>query len=152
MAYRIPLNKFTLLLSCSSEIILQANDVVFAQVTTTLNFDKYQCVGAGILNPMGCVNCNIDRLAGGNDDFAVVQCHLCRTLHNHPVLGSLRMLLITQSFTRQYFNSLHFEVVTFVKHRKTPPGSPIESWRVVRTIVKHAEGLPAVSVFDYLLI
>src|SRR5204863_519581 len=70
-------------------IVLDANDVVLAEIAAGLDFDQLQRNLAWIFHPMGRADRNIDRfvLMHGLDEF--VDGHARRAAHHDPVLGAM---------------------------------------------------------------
>src|SRR6185436_3871977 len=74
-------------------VVLDADDVVLAEIAAGLDFDQFELDLAGILQPVHRADRDVDRfvLVHGLDQF--VDGHLCRSAHHDPVLGTVVMLL-----------------------------------------------------------
>src|SRR6185503_3971716 len=83
--------------SGASKIILETNDVVFAEITTALDFDKNQIFLTRIFDAVSGADGNVDGFTGAYSDLAAVECDLRCAGDYDPVFGSLRMFLITQA-------------------------------------------------------
>src|ERR1041385_4476560 len=73
---------------------------------------------------------NIDRFTRSNRDLRAVECHFRRAFNDEPVLRSLRVLLVAESFAWQDLDPLHFESAIFFEHRV---GSPRPSIKLPHT-------------------
>src|SRR5690349_23895307 len=111
---------------CSTEVVFKTNNVVFAEIITSLDFDKNQISIAGVFDPMRRTDGNIDRFAGSDQHIATVECDFGSSFNDKPMLRALRVFLVAQSFPRQHFDTLHFERWCFFEHGVTAPWSPIE--------------------------
>src|SRR5687768_6849949 len=87
--------------SRASKIVLKANDVVFAEIFTALDFDKNQIFLTRIFDAVSCADGNVDGFTSANSDLTAVECDLRGACDYDPVFGSLRMLLITQALSGQ---------------------------------------------------
>src|SRR5436190_9248304 len=110
----------------SAEVVLQAYDVVFAEVVAELHFNKNQQLVSRIFYAVRRTDCDVDRFACFHFDVAIAERNLRRSLHLDPMLRALRVLLIAESFAGQHFNPFDFEVVAFVEHRECAPGPAIK--------------------------
>src|SRR5262249_32496271 len=111
---------------CSSKVVLEANDIVFAEIVAALHFDEDQIFFAGVLNAVGSADGNVDRLAGTNRDLTTVERDLRRSADDEPVFRTLRVLLITQSFSGQHFDPFDLESGCFFQHLVSSPRTSIE--------------------------
>src|ERR1700755_1546636 len=66
-------------------IVLQADDVVLAQVVARLHFDEVQYLGSGILQAMHGAQWNICRLIGAKVVDVAVAGDACSAAHHHPM-------------------------------------------------------------------
>jgi hypothetical protein len=57
---------------CAAVIIVQADDVILAEVITVLDLNEHQRTVAGVLNPVGCTKRDIDGISSPNIDAAAV--------------------------------------------------------------------------------
>jgi hypothetical protein len=112
--------------SGSAKIVLQAHDVVFAEIIASLNLDKDQIFVAGVFNAVGGADSDIDRLAGADSDLTTVECDTSCSFDDEPVLGALRVFLVTESLTRQHLDTFNLERACLFEHGVTAPWSPIE--------------------------
>src|SRR6266481_3490671 len=87
-------------------IVLDANDVVLAEIAAGLDFDQLQRNLAWIFHPMGRADRNIDRfvLMYGLDEF--IDGHARRAAHHDPVLGAMVMLLQREPAARLHHDAL----------------------------------------------
>src|SRR6267143_4844263 len=79
----------------------------------------------------------VDGFSRGHIYFFVVKRDLCSSLDHDPMLGALGMFLITQTLAGQNFDSLHLKPIAFIKHGECTPGTAIEFWRVVDSLITH---------------
>ncbi len=84
----------------SSEVIFESDNIVLAEIAAALNFDEDECLAAGVFDAVRSAHGNVDALARRDDDFAIIKRHFRGTLHNCPVLGALRVLLVAQTLSR----------------------------------------------------
>src|SRR4026209_2647289 len=77
--------------SGASKIILETNDVVFAEITTALDFDKNQIFFTRIFDAVSSADGNVDGFAKANSDLAAVECDLRRGRDYDPVFRPLRV-------------------------------------------------------------
>ena len=75
--------------SLSSVVVLQALDVIFAEVSPSLDFDEDQRLFAGVFNAMGSSNRNVNRIACGEKDLCAIECDPAAPGDSHPMFGSL---------------------------------------------------------------
>ena len=62
---------------------------------------------SGILNSVRGADGHINRFAGGDDYFVVVERDPARAPHDHPMLGTFQVLLVAQSLAGQYLDALN---------------------------------------------
>jgi len=87
-------------MNCSGApiIILDAHDVVLAEITAGLNLDQFQQNLAGIFQPVDRADRDMDRfvLVHGLDEF--IDRYARRAAHDDPVLGTVMMLCSESRF------------------------------------------------------
>ena len=111
------------LLGQSAVVILEPLDVVFSKISTTLDFNENELLFANVFDAVRCAYGNVDRSSRGNGDFAPVQRDPRRSGNDHPVFGTLFVALIAEALLRQNLYTLNFVSWSFIKNRKTPPGT-----------------------------
>src|SRR6267142_6398708 len=87
-------------------IVLDANDIVLAEIAAGLDFDQLQRNLARIFHPVSRADRNIDRfvLMYGLDEF--IDGHARRATHHDPVLGAMVMLLQREPPARLHHDAL----------------------------------------------
>jgi hypothetical protein len=70
-------------------VILKTNDVVFAEIISSLNFYKNEVCGPWVLNTMSGADGNVDRLAGLHEYIFAVSSHLRSSFNYEPVFRAL---------------------------------------------------------------
>jgi len=68
-------------------VILEANDIVFAEVLAILNLDEHQVDDAGILQAVRRAVGNVGRLIAAEHQFAIAADNLRRTGNYNPMLA-----------------------------------------------------------------
>src|SRR5213593_359630 len=63
----------------------------------------------------------VNRAAGLDDGFETIQCHLCGSRNDHPVLGAAGVFLIAEARLRPNLDTLDFVSVPFIEDGKTAP-------------------------------
>ena len=112
--------------SSAAKVVLKAHDVVFAEISSSLHLDKDQVLVAGILDTVRGPDGNVDRFPRVHDDLFIVERDLCGSGDDEPVFGTLRVLLIAESLTRQHVDAFHFERARFLEHRVASPWAAIK--------------------------
>jgi hypothetical protein len=87
-------------------IILNADDVVLAEITAGLNLDQFQQNLAGVFQPVDGADRDIDRLVLVHDLDQFVDGHARGAAHHDPVLGAVMMLLQREPAARLHDDSL----------------------------------------------
>src|SRR6266542_3622313 len=82
-----------------SEVILQTQNIIFAQIITSLHFNENKRLSTPVFHSMRRANRDIDCLTCFDQHLAIVERHVCSSLYYNPVFGSLGMLLVTQTFS-----------------------------------------------------
>jgi len=131
--------------SGSAKIIFETHNVVFAEIISSLDFDKDQVFVAGVLHSMCGADGNIDRFAGADRDIAAVERDSRRSFNDHPVLGALRVFLITQPLARLHLDALDLERAPFFEHGISAPGPLIEFSQLVWSLRKNGKSVFTMS-------
>src|SRR5687768_5647339 len=105
----------------ASKVVLEADDVVFAEIRAALDFDKNQIFFTGIFDAMSGADGNVDGFTSAYGDLAAVECDLRGAGDYDPVFGSLRMLLITQALSGQHLDSFDLESGCFLEDGVSTP-------------------------------
>ena len=82
-------DKRKMLGSGSAKVVLQAHNVVFAEITSALDLDKDQIFVAGVLNAMRRADRNVNRFTGADRDLATVERDPGSSFDDEPVLRAL---------------------------------------------------------------
>jgi hypothetical protein len=98
-----------------SEIIFQADDIVFPKGIARLNFDENETAFPGIQNAVGSHAGNIDGPPGGESNFFPFEGDKGFPFHHDPMLRPLFVALIAQSPLGQDFNSLYLVTLSFLQ-------------------------------------
>ena len=83
-------------------------------------------VVSGILDAMSSTDRNVDRFAGTNRDLAAVESHLRSAGNDDPMLRSLRVFLVTQTFSGQHLDAFDLESRCFFENGVGSPRPAIE--------------------------
>jgi hypothetical protein len=78
---------------CSTILVVEANDIILAEITADLNFDQFEGYLAGVSETMNAADRDICRLVLVDDADFVSNLNLGRTSDHHPVLGTMKVLL-----------------------------------------------------------
>jgi hypothetical protein len=70
-------------------IILKTNDVVFAEIISSLHFYENEIRVAGVLNSMSGGDRDVDRLAGLHENLFAITSDLCGSFNYEPVFRAL---------------------------------------------------------------
>jgi hypothetical protein len=70
-------------------IILKTNDVVFAEIISSLHFYENEIIHPWVLDAVSSADGDVDRLTGVDEDFFAVARHFRRSFDYEPVLGAL---------------------------------------------------------------
>ena len=109
-------------------IVLKPLDVILSEISATLDLDEDQSFRTRVFNTVSRADWNIDGATSAKENLAAVKRHSGRTRDHHPVLRSVRVFLIAQTFLRQHFDAFNFVVFGFVQNCETAP----------RTFITHA--------------
>jgi hypothetical protein len=109
----------------SPKVILEALNVVLAEIIPALNFDKHQIFITQILDAMKGTNWDIDGISCLHGNFPIVQCHHRRAFDDVPMLASLLVALERKTLPRVDRNTLHFVVRGVGEYLIESPGTMI---------------------------
>ena len=73
--------------------IIEADDIVLAQIAPRLHLDQFERDLAGIGQPMDGAQGDVGRFILVNDALLAVDRHLGGAAYHHPMLGPVHMLL-----------------------------------------------------------
>ena len=104
-----------------AEIVLQPDDVIFSEIISVLDFYEYKGVLSRVIHPVGGHLGDINGLSRGKPDLLPFQCNNPFAFDHDPMLSSLFVLLIAQSFTWEDFNSLDFVGLPIFQNRIASP-------------------------------
>src|SRR6188768_2055842 len=79
--------------SCPAEFVLDADDVVFAEIGTSLYLDQLQLDLAGVGQAMDTTEWQVDRLVFVEYGYGSIDGDFCRAANDNPVLGPMVVLL-----------------------------------------------------------
>src|SRR5436305_1811059 len=74
----------------ASEVVLESNDVVLAEVFAVLDLHEYKIAGAGVLDAMRRAGGNVERGSRLDPVDRPIERHDPLTVHDEPVLGAPR--------------------------------------------------------------
>jgi hypothetical protein len=114
------------LMNSPAKVVSQSQDVVFSEISASLDFYEDEQFLARILNSVSIANCDVDCMAGTQSDIAIVECDFGFALDDEPVFGTLGVFLVTETFPGEDFDSLDFKTVTFIQDGKRAPGSTVK--------------------------
>jgi hypothetical protein len=77
---------------------MKSNDIVLTKIFTTLNFDKDKRFWSIVRDAVSRTNGNVDGLPSLKRELLIVKSDFGRPRDYDPMLGALRMFLITESF------------------------------------------------------
>src|ERR1051325_7788371 len=125
------------LLAGTAKVIVQPDDVVFAQIFAALHLDEDERFIARVFDAMRGADSNLDRLAGVHNYFFVVERDFRNARDFEPVLRALSMFLITQSLARQPLDALDLKAVRLIKHRVVSPRPRVELRGTISNFFSH---------------
>jgi len=117
----------------TAEIVLKPFYIVFAEVSTLLNLNENELLTGNVFNPVGRTNRDIDRLATHQHDFTPIESHFSGALDDHPMFGSLAVLLIAQTPLWENFDAFDLVISRFVENREGAPWTLIVVRGIGRT-------------------
>ena len=82
-----------LMLAATPVHVLEAHDVVLAQISARLHFDDFQRQRARVFQAMLHADGNLSRLILGEQKSLSAARHLGRAAHHYPMLGAVVMHL-----------------------------------------------------------
>src|SRR3954468_13008304 len=102
-------------------VVLNADDVVLAKVTSGLDLDQFQNNLAGIFQSVDSADRDVDRfvLVHGLDQF--VDRHARRTPHHDPMLGAMVVFLQREPAAGFYDDALDLMTIAIVDGLIIPP-------------------------------
>ena len=103
--------------------ILEAHDVVFAQVATGLDLDDLQGNGPGVLQPVVAAHRDVGRLVLGDQECPIVAGHAGGAGDHDPVLGPMVVHLQRQGFTRLHAQTFDLIAPAATDGLVGPPGA-----------------------------
>jgi hypothetical protein len=74
-------------------VVLQAHDVVFAEVIAELHFDENEQLRAAVADAVFGFDRDVHMLAAREFDFLVAAGHIGHALHHNPMLTAPRVFL-----------------------------------------------------------
>src|SRR6478735_2309456 len=110
-------------LGCAAVSVLEADDVVFAEVAAGLDFDDFERNRAGVAQAVRFAQRNVGRLILGQQHGLVAASDFSRAAHDDPVLGAVMMFLQAQASLRIDQNALDLEAVGLVDAVVPAPGT-----------------------------
>src|SRR5690606_883704 len=103
--------------------VVEADDVVLAEVGTALHLDDVQLHLAGVLQAVDDPEGNIGGLVLGEQQFLVAAGHQGGAAHHDPVLGAVVVLLQGQALPGLDHDALHLEALAAVDGGVVAPGA-----------------------------
>src|SRR5579872_4965697 len=77
-------------------IIVEADDIVLAEITADLNLDQLKLYLSRIEEPMNAADRNVDRLVFVDDTYFGADSDFGSASHHHPMFGAVEVLLQRQ--------------------------------------------------------
>ena len=105
----------------AAEIILEANNVIFAKVAACLNLNKEHIISAGCCHAMSYADADINRSASLECLSHAINGDNCWPLHDKPVLGALLVGLIGKARTRLDLNLFYLSKRGGMQHLIATP-------------------------------
>src|SRR5579863_6888130 len=102
--------------------VLEAHDVVLAQVRPRLHLDDLEHYGARILYTVLHADRDIGRLILLEQEHLLAARDACGARHHHPVLGTVMVQLQRQRRARLDLEALHLKARTRLETVVAPPG------------------------------
>lgn len=106
--------KLRCLLRCASVGVLEADDVVLAEVRARLDLDQFERDLAGVRQTVGRAERDVGRLVLGQHDLLVAVRDHRRALHDDPVFGAMVVHLQAQLCARVHDDALDLEAIALV--------------------------------------
>src|SRR5258708_4179340 len=107
--------------SASLVVILDTDDVVFAEIAAGLHFDQFEQNLAGVFQPVGGADRDVDRLVLVDDLDEIIDRYPRRTANHDPVLGTVVMHLQRQPPAGLHHDALDLMAVAIVERLIRPP-------------------------------
>ena len=105
----------------SSEVVLQALDVVFSEVGPALNFDEDEDLRSDVFDAVRGSCRDVDCRSGFDDRVAAVNGDSGGSDDNHPVFRSVLVFLVAEAFLRKDFDALDLVVGSSVENGEVSP-------------------------------
>jgi len=110
-----------------TEVVLEADDVVFAKVRAVLDFDEHDRRGPLILTSVRLTKSDVNAVARLQLMHGAVEHDRRVTVDYEPVFSALGVCLITESLPREDHDALHLVIEHLVvKDREAAPWSFVE--------------------------
>jgi len=107
-------------------IVVQAHDVILAEVVTGLNFDEYEALGPGVLDAMSGTERNVNCFSPTDFMLDRVEGDRRPSGKDIPVFGATLVLLVTKAVPRRYLDPLDLVLRRIFKHDVAAPGRPYQ--------------------------
>jgi hypothetical protein len=104
-------------------IVLDADDVILAEIAAGLHLDQLQQDLSGVLEPVHRAHRDIDRLVLVHGLDVVIDGDSRRAAHHDPVLGAMVVLLQRQPVARLDDDAFHLMAVAIVDRLIAAPGA-----------------------------
>jgi hypothetical protein len=107
-------------------VILQTDNIVFAEIITELHLNDRHRFLAAVSQTVISLRWNVDVLAAAKLQFLFAADDISDACDHNPVLAALRVPLQTQSRARFYFQHFYFKTRALFQNFVATPGSFIK--------------------------
>ncbi len=103
------------------EVIFHADDVIFAGVLAHLDFHDHERQATFVLQAVHFAHRDVGRLVRADQEHLVADSDSRRTAHDHPVLGTVQVLLQAEALARLHHDALHLVAFGGFEHGVRTP-------------------------------
>ena len=103
------------------EIVFHADDVVFASILTHLDFHDDERELALVLQAVNFAHRDVGGFVRAHVEHVLADSHGRGTAHDHPVFGTVQVLLQGQALARLHHDALHLVAFGRFEHGVRPP-------------------------------
>ena len=103
------------------EVVFHADDIVFAGVFAHLHFHNDQREVAFVLQAVNFAHRDVRGLVRTHVEHLVADSHGCRAAHDHPVFGTVQVLLQAEALARLHHDALHLVALGGFEHGVRAP-------------------------------
>lgn len=110
----------------ATEVVVQPDDVVLAEVVTVLDLDEDEVLTPGVLDPVSDTLRHVDGGAGPDDVVDAIEADQAGAANHEPVFGASRVGLVADAAPGGYQDRLHLVVGSVDQDREAAPGPLFE--------------------------